>query len=713
MMNERKGKNEKFLEVVFVALTFLISFLLKFYIILNIGLSPDYGAYLKWADVLRGFDVVGNGLRYPPIYPIMLSIPLLFLNEITALTVCAAFIFSVIVFPYYLLARKMFGRGIFPVISSLLIVFNVLYSEMIAWGGNANMLAFVFLVVFLIFWINCIRDVKSAKDKLFAAFFISLTVGSHYLAAVYLLLFFLFFLLFLLALWCKNRRDKAIVNVAKSTLTIGLLGSVLCIPYIPSYTYILNSTLLHETNFSLADQLVRSLDYLLWLRWENLFTAILLFLGIIGVIVLTREDKMLGLTLAALFISGCLPIFFTPHPARWVYFWPIPLFLGAPVLAKKSFSKLRDFNKFVKLVSLACLTVLIFTSIFASFPRFFEATSYYRVLTPQVLDALNYLRNSTPEDSIIATSGPYRRGGEGSGHCYGWWIEGYADRRSVATSYLRFLSYYDEREVAKNANILFSGSDVLMNDFVMVAETFPAGVGNPEISINIGDFYDRILFFADNQTIIVCCQNMKMTLSSIKETVTYQNDGVCPSINISYNICNSPALVKNIRILSDSTVEVSFKILQANITKIFMPLFKSDFVDLLNSYFKRGDRKITFEMVTSMGAYVRLNMTIDYRGTFNAYVGQVVYDKLAMLVFDNPPENAEIRLSFALPKLVNEGSSQVHYFNAYKLIEDMGIDYILINVNRRREFEWFNRNKNKFSKVYENEEVAIFKVILH
>lgn len=703
----------KSLQVVLIVLIFLVSFLLKFFIIrVNNGLGADYGAYLKWADVLRGFDVTGKGLRYPPIYPALLSFFTSFLDEITALMVCAAFVFSLIVFPYFLLAKKIFGRGAFPLVSSLLIVFNTLYSEMIGWGGNANMLALVFLVAFLIFWVNCIRNVKSMRDKLLAAFFASLTVGSHYLAAAYLLMFFLSFLFLLLVLWCKNHGDKNIVNLAKSTLIIGLISSVLCTPYIFNYTHILNSAVLQETNLSLADQRIGLLSYLLWFKQAHLFTIILISLGIIGVLILIGENRLLGITLAALFISGCLPIFFTLHSARWVFFWPIPLFLGVSVFVKKLLSKLEGFNKRLKLISLACLTLLISMSIFGSFSSLLMAVSYYKVLTPQFLDALNYLRNSTNGDSIIATSGPFKRGGEGDGICYGWWIEGYADRQSVATAHLRFLTYYDEREVAKKANIIFSGTDVLLNDFVMVAETFPAGVGNPEISVNIGDFYDGLLFFADDKTIITCCQSSNITLGSIKDTVTYQENEAHPEINISYTIRGSAVLIKSISILDDLTVEVSFQILQTNITKIFMPLFKSDFVDL-NSYFKWSNKEVALEMITSMGAYVRLNMIIDYEGTVNTYVRPAVgkEQEFAILVFDIPSYDAVIRLRFVLPKLLSIGSGQVRYFNAYKLIEEMGIDYVLINVNRRREFEWFNSDNN-FSKVFENDEVAIFKHLL-
>jgi hypothetical protein len=323
--------------VCLVALIFLISFFVKFLIIdFSNALGADYGAYLKWADVLRGLDVVGKGLRYPPLYPTLLGAFLLFLDEITALKVCAAFVYSIIVIPYFLVAKKMFGGGIFSIMVSLLIAFNMFYSEMIAWGGNANILALAFLSAFLIFWFNSLMDTNSKKDRLLAAFFASLAVGSHYLLAAYLFMFFLIFLFSILLLWCKNRRNQSFKNLTKTILVIGLTGSILSIPYIFSYKYLLNTygyllspAVFHETSFSSDQTSLGSSAYFL-------LNVVLLVFGIVGVLLSIKDkDKLLGLTLFALFISACLPIFFTLHPGRWVNFWPIPVFLGLPVFIRR------------------------------------------------------------------------------------------------------------------------------------------------------------------------------------------------------------------------------------------------------------------------------------------------------------------------------------------------------------------------------------------
>ncbi|MEM2517796.1 MAG: hypothetical protein QXO49_02425, partial [Candidatus Bathyarchaeia archaeon] len=143
-----------------------------------------------------------------------------------------------------------------------------------------------------------------------------------------------------------------------------------------------------------------------------------------------------------------------------------------------------------------------------------------------------------------------------------------------------------------------------------------------------------------------------------------------------------------------------------NIKRIFIPILKADFADL-NGYHEISDKNIALEMTTSMGAYVKLNVAVDYAGDVTV-IHLERGRKFAIVIFDNLPENTSIKFAFNLPKLVNIGSDQVQYFEAYELIKQMRINYIMIDKNRRREFKWFNNDENHFSKEFENEIIAIF-----
>jgi hypothetical protein len=696
--------------VVWVVAVFLISFFVKITIISSsTSLGADYGTYLRWADVLRGVDVVGMGLRYPPLYPALLNVFLLFLDEITALKTCAAFLYSAIAIPYFFVAKKASGHGAFALAVSLLIVFNSFYSEMMGWGGNANFLGMIFLTTFLIFWTNSLQNFRSRKDEILAAFFLSLAIGSHYLLAGYVIIFFIVFLSLNLMFWHKNLRDKNFRSLVKTVLIIASICLVLSLPYLPNYKVLLDSAAVKETNFALADQ--QSIGVSLYLLYKNLFNIAFLSLGIAGIILSYKKgrQKQFSLTLAALIISGALPMLFTMHPARWTYFWPVPIFLGFIIFIKDILSQLKKFHATARTAVAVGMALLIFVYIFNSAIYLYETSSYYNVLSPSTLEALKYIRNNTSVSSIIATSGPYRRGGEGSGHNYGWWIEGFADRKCVATAYLRFLIYYDERVVAESANILFSGTDVLMNSFVMVAETFPAGLGNPELGVNIGDFYDKVLFFADNETIFTFNSNRNVTLNNIKSEVTSVTHDDKGAISVKYQY-ESLTVLKRISLTNKSTVEVIFEVNHINVTNILIPIFRSDFASI-NNYYEEDDGSIALEVKTSMGALFRLNITLDYNGcNFNkTYFKQTSekWQKFAMFVFSNPPPNVTISFKFAFS---SSGFAPVKYFKAYDLINQQKIRYFLINKGRLRELEWFT-NDALFKKYYENEEIAIFEFV--
>jgi len=703
---------EKILNKYFVAwivAVFLVSFFVKMTMISPCtSLGADYGTYLKYADILRGIDVVGMGLRYLPIYPALLNVFLLFLDELTALKTCAAFLYSAIAIPYFFIAKKASGHGAFALAASLLIVFNTFYSEMMGWGGNANFLGMIFLTTFLIFWTNSLQNFGNKRDEILAAFFLSLAIGSHYLLAVYVIIFFIVFISLNMVLWRKNLQDKNFRSLVKTVLIIALICLVLSLPYLPNYKVLLDSAVVKETNFALADQ---SISVSLYLLYKNLLNIAFLLLGTAGIILLYKKgrQKQFSLTLAALIISGALPMLFTMHPARWTYFWPVPIFLGFVIFIKDMLFQLKKFHAIVRTAVAIGVAFLILVYTFNSAIYLRETSSFYDALSPSTLEALKYIRNNTGVSSIIATSGPYKKGDKGSGFIYGWWIEGFADRRCVATGYLRFLIYHDERVVAENANILFSGTDVLMNSFVMVAETFPAGLGNPELGVNIGDFYDKVLFFADNETIFTFNSNRNVTLNNIKSevtSVTHNDKGV---ISIKYQH-ESLTVLKQISLTNESTVEVIFKVSHLNVTNILIPIFRSDFASI-NNYYEEDDGSISLEVKTSMGALFRLNITLDYNGgNFNkTYFKQTSekWQKFAMFIFSNPPPNATIRFKFAFS---GSGSAPVKYFKAYDLISQQEIQYFLINKGRLRELEWFT-NDALFKKCYENEEIAIFEFV--
>ncbi|MHA1833142.1 MAG: hypothetical protein ACTSV7_04065, partial [Candidatus Baldrarchaeia archaeon] len=680
------------------------------------ALPTDYGGYLRWANVLRGVDVVGKGLRYPPIYPILLNFFLIPFDQIIALQLCASFLYSIIAIPFFFLASKICKNKMLALIASLLIVFNIFYSEMMGWGGNANILAMSFMTFFLVFWLNILENNYSKRDEILAALFFSLSVGSHYLVTAYLAIFFLV-TFSLLVIFRKYILQKEII---RRTLLVGLIGVLFSCPYIISYKYLLQSSALFETGSMLADQ--RSLENITYLLYKNIINIMFIILGVIGIYIFaTKKDKLKGIAIGALFISACIPLF-TQHPARWLYFWPTPIFLGTMILLEtlitnKQLLQKSSLNK----AAVTGITILILAYMLNSIAYLQETSKYYTNITNDALDALKWIKDNTTTDSIIATSGPYRRGGEGTGHNYGWWIEGYSERKCIATCYLRFMIYYDERNFAEKANLIFSGTDILKNDFIMAAETYGDKQGILEMGVNIGDFYENILFLNDSEVIIAYKQDSHFRNMTLTDVGNRNKSANVTVIKIDYlsELLNA---TKEIMVSDDSsTINLSFRFDYSaqpmlNITSIAIPMFKSDFVDVIQLNMN-SDNSTTLDILSPMRASVSTRIQVEYNGIIEIEPNYGPwYEKAQKIITYNisqPQETNVIHFKVIFPKLVNSNHSQTEYYNAYDLIDSLNINYIMINNNRKREYAWFASDTKNFTIVYSNKEITIFSVHLH
>jgi len=701
-----------------VIIIFAATFTLKFLIASSFtSLSADYGAYLRLADIIRGFDIRGTGLRYLPLFPMMLNVFLFFFDELAALKVCAAFLYSIIAIPFFFLSKNFCKNSILAILASLLIVYNYFYSEMMAWGGNANILSISFMIIFLNFWFNSLK-IGGKRNFLLSSIFLSLSIGTHYLSGVYLIVFFIIFLLLLVISY--KGRDEA-KGIIKKTFLVGFAGLILSIPYLSYYAYLVTSPIIHETAFSVATSF--TLTDAIYILNKNFINILLTLIGIFGIIPLIKEDKLKGIIAAALFISSCL-LLFTQNSVRWLYFWPIPIFLGLISLINYIAHNKGFFTDKgnLKILIIGGLVFIICINMLSSVYYLQNACSYYNALSENALEALKWIRNSTSSDSIIATSGPFKKGCDGMGSIYGWWIEGYSDRRCIASSYLRFLIYQDERELATNANIIFSGTNVIVNDYIMVAETIYAKWGNPEIGVNIGDFYEKILFFADNETIITYQKNhdsqlINASLSDMKckkiEAPQLKNRTELTIIYSSEDELLNVTKRISVSKLSSST-NVSFNIqCKENLTRAIISILRSDFVGF-QGYDRISNKSICLYLITPMNIHLKAELSVEYDGKVETYFPLEHYRNdnrtLVTFIFSNLPKYCQINFKLTLPKLIESHLNSVEYYDTYELIKQLGIDYILINKNRVREFEWLSSDSKHFQKVHENEEIAIFKV---
>ena len=307
-----------------LVLLFVVSFVVHFLFLDQFPAPPgsDYGNYLTQINIIHGYDLEGLGLRYPPVFFLILDAMLQVFNVFVALKLLASLVFSVVVFPFYFLAKRLTGNPLVSVVCSFFFVFFEGYSEMIGWGGNPNFLALSFFLFFLLFLVYSL-DCPSLRNMLVCGFFMSLVIGTHLLVTIFLVgLVVILFVLFML--FGQTPRKTTLKVFLVSSLT----GFVCSLVYLPVYNNILGTSSGALVTFDVLGQIAVSVTDFLWLFRipTNFFVAILVF----AVFTLRRYMRsninhcLLMVTLLCLpFALGLV----TEQPARWFYFLPIPMFL--------------------------------------------------------------------------------------------------------------------------------------------------------------------------------------------------------------------------------------------------------------------------------------------------------------------------------------------------------------------------------------------------
>jgi len=118
-----------------------------------------------------------------------------------------------------------------------------------------------------------------------------------------------------------------------------------------------------------------------------------------------------------------------------------------------------------------------------------------------------------------------------------------------------------------------------------------------------------------------------------------------------------------------------------------------------------------------MMVYVQMNIAIDYEGKVETMIfaetSPQKHQPIIEFIFHNPSKNASIGFNLQFPKLINNNSEQLEYLSCYDLIKELNINYIMVNKNRVREWEWLSSDSVHFYEKFENEEIAIFEVLLN
>lgn len=687
--------------------------------------GADYGNYLTQVNILNGNDLRGWGLRHQPLYFVLLDGLTGIFDAFTALKVGASLVFSIIVFPFFFLAKKLAGNNnISAAIATGLFAFFISNSEMITWGGNPNFLAFSFLLLALFFIID-LADKPKKMSILLAGFFLSLVIGTHILVAIFT--FGVLALFALLRFIFFDKRKELIKSNIKIMIYLLLTVIIFSLPYVSFYLTFFKNSAGEMAGFRLIDLQFGAVSLTgTWIMLSTFITV--LTIGLTGTYWLifkySKENKPNALLLLSIFITPLTLFLITSQPLRWLYFLPIPFLLCFSIYLKNLSVDVKQAKKItIKLFTVLFTIAIIMQGITLALTHFGEAANFYQFAGENEIKAFDWIKENTPPDAVFATSGHSNNVG-GGGNSYAWWVEGYANRICMFTGDLEFYSFQFERNEVKTSNRIFAGTYVVDNGMIEIADSIPGGVINPQISALIEGEYEKMFTINDaqnqvyyspafnEQKMIIAGGYAEKSVSSVDYdnstatiAITYEQSDFNltrslilhkgePTVDVIYQITPKNATIREFRINVWSSFETSLQDCQID---------KDSIATISQGASGSADSKI--QVVETNGKLMYAN--VIFQGPIKDSRPVVNY------VFEPDQNDLYVRLRVTINAHQSEADAErgINFYDAYQQLKQLNVDYILLNKYRTEEYQRFLADSSHFKVEYQNAVVIIFKVI--
>ena len=456
----------------------------------------------------------GEPLATPPGFHFFVSILILFTGMplILAQLITAAFFSSFIVFPAYLISKKMWRSHSTGFLAAFFAAISALSLEMISWGGYTNVVSLALIVV--IFYLF-LRDIDQPSH--FHLLMGTLLFGSLILTHTFsLFVFFPILILYFVSLLIGKALKLKEIELRKTLrfFTVSVALGILAVS--PWLLRVLSFYMGASSEGALLGGMEDNRNLILANRSVDTIILTLIIVLIPTFFMLKASRKRYvdsgSLLLVAWFLVPVVMtqayIFgvFTDY-SRFMYFIDFPgviiisaglfyLFRYTSIAIKKS-SRIK-WNRIKKALPVTVSTAIIFTFIIASLWSIFpheamDRVGFYTTIQKPEATALEWIKNRTPENSVLVAD-----------HLYGWWLSGIGERTTLSAASLEFLLYSHELEVAKSAQLLLDTDYYIDNGLIQVRDDGQYwSRRNPEFSIETWNGEAYPLFnFQDNGTIL-------------------------------------------------------------------------------------------------------------------------------------------------------------------------------------------------------------------
>jgi hypothetical protein len=386
------------------------------------------------------------------------------------------------------------------------------------------------------------------------------------------------------------------------------------------------------------------------------------------------------------------------------------------------FSNIKQVKKAtVILFTILFIVTIAVQSTYLAGTHFEDASEFYHFIREDEVQALNWIKENTPPNATFATSG-YPEDVGGGGNSYAWWVEGYSNRICMFTGDLDFYSFQFERDEVRTANNIFAGTYVIDNGYVKVAESFPAGINNPQILGFMDDKYEKLLTLSDfrHQLFLTSVEDPEsMLLASFyseNSTSTINCSESMANITVTYDLPLFEATRSVIIYKDASFVDVSYRVvpINSNIKELRINLWGLSETPTANCNIS-NNAVVTLSQgsdrddVTTVINIMEKNGKLEGARVF--FEDPEVFWPTVNYVFKPTQNDLFVHFKISVNTPISEAKSQtVKMYDSYNLLKDLNIEYIMLNIDRDNEYRRFLADSDHFKVEFQNKGVIIFKV---
>ena len=398
----------------------------------------DPGNWLRLAHALVGEGARSAEITYPPVLPAVLRVLMVPFDALLAVKLMGIGVSVAPVVPVFLLVRRHMP-AIFAAPLALTASLAGFQEEALAWGGYTQLLA----VTFLLFSMYCLDSwfiSLRRRDMWLSACFTALAIGTSHLVALNVLV--VLALYWLLA--GPLRLGQGTFVAFKSFKSWLIATCSLSMLFSPWYIYMAILTAGGATPVKRG--VFDHITYAHVFQEGQGFWLGLLALSA-GLTFVDLKDSGLNAlrrTAASLFWGSFL-VFAVSGETRHLQITQVAMILFLALLVAKLIGAARSLNsrhahQAAMLGALAFVVAFLVAVAIPGDKRLNSSIEYYQAVEPRSIEAFDFLRLETPVDSVVVA------GTSPIGVPYGWWIEGYSQRKTLTEMDPLLLFYKNERE---------------------------------------------------------------------------------------------------------------------------------------------------------------------------------------------------------------------------------------------------------------------------